>query len=82
MFMFVCEAIWVLYAVKKVTMVVAFESAALLATAWSNDPVVKAMAANHAVARISTQKKVKRSYLGFKFICMIYGICYVQIVYF
>ena len=67
MFMFVCEAIWVLCTVKKVTMVVAFESAALLATAWSNDPVVKTMAVNHAVARISTQKKIKRSYLNFKF---------------
>ena len=52
-------------------MVVAFESAALLATAWSNDPVVKAMAVNHAVARLTNEKKVKRCYLGFKFMCML-----------
>lgn len=36
-----------------------FEQAAILATAWANDPDVKAMALKHAIINISNHKKLK-----------------------
>ena len=41
-------------------MVIAFEQSAVLATAWANDPVVKLMAVNHAVARIPNKVRINR----------------------
>ena len=42
-------------------MVVHFEQAALLATAWANNDVVKGMAITHSLVRLSGTKKISRS---------------------
>ena len=52
----------------KLIMVVHFEQAALLGTAWSNDDAVNVLAKNHALVRVPAKKKISRSNLHYVFV--------------
>ena len=47
-----------------------FEQAAVLASAWANDPEVKAMALNHSIVQVSNNARLRRSQALSYLICI------------
>lgn len=48
---------------KVIGMVVVYEQAQLLASAWANEPCISRLAANHALLRVQSKGKIKRCIL-------------------